>query len=489
MSPVTEHTPDPGTTPSESRVSLWGGRFAGGPADALAALSRSTHFDWRLAPYDIAGSRAHARVLHAAGLLDEATLAEMLEGLAQLLADVESGAFAPGEDDEDVHTALERGLIERAGADVGGRLRAGRSRNDQVATLFRMYLRDHARVVAALVLDVVDALVSQAARHEGVAMPGRTHLQHAQPVLLGHHLLAHAWALLRDVQRLKDWDVRAAVSPYGSGALAGSSLGLDPEAVASDLGFTTSVENSIDGTASRDFVAELAFVAAMTAVDVSRLAEEVVLWATKEFSFVRLDDAYSTGSSIMPQKKNPDVAELARGKAGRLVGDLAGLLTTLKALPLAYNRDLQEDKEPVFDAVDTLELLLPAFSGMVETMEFDTERLASLAPQGFSLATDVAEWLVREGVPFRVAHEVAGACVRECEERGIELWDLTDADLSAISEHLTPGVRDVLSVEGSLASRDAKGGTAPARVAEQLGRVREAVASARAWAAAPIAVR
>ena len=302
-----------------------------------------------------------------------------------------------------------------------------------------MYLREHARVVAGLVLDVVDALVDQATRHLGVAMPGRTHLQHAQPVLLSHHLLAHAWALLRDVDRLRDWDVRAAVSPYGSGALAGSSLGLDPEAVAADLGFDGSVENSIDGTASRDFVAEFSFVAAMTAVDVSRLAEEVVLWATKEFSFVTLDDAYSTGSSIMPQKKNPDVAELARGKAGRLVGDLAGLLTTLKGLPLAYNRDLQEDKEPVFDAVDTLEVLLPAFSGMVATMVFDTERLESLAPQGFSLATDVAEWLVREGVPFRVAHEVAGACVRECEGRGIELWDLSDADLAGDQPAPHPG--------------------------------------------------
>ncbi|KQZ87371.1 argininosuccinate lyase [Phycicoccus sp. Root563] len=485
-SPTPTAEPD---QPQTGKVSLWGGRFAGGPADALAALSKSTHFDWRLAPYDLAGSRAHARVLHTAGLLDDATLEAMLAGLAQLAADVESGAFAPAEDDEDVHTALERGLIERAGADVGGRLRAGRSRNDQVATLFRMYLRDHARSVAALVLDVVDALVSQASRHPEVAMPGRTHLQHAQPVLLAHHLLAHAWALLRDVQRLQDWDVRAAVSPYGSGALAGSSLGLDPEAVAADLGFTSAVENSIDGTASRDFVAEMAFVAAMTAVDISRLAEEVVLWATKEFSFVALDDAYSTGSSIMPQKKNPDVAELARGKAGRLVGDLAGLMTTLKALPLAYNRDLQEDKEPVFDAVDTLEVLLPAFSGMVETMEFNTERLASLAPQGFSLATDIAEWLVREGVAFRIAHEVAGACVRVCEGRGIELWDLTDADLAAISPHLTPGVRDVLSVEGSLASRSAKGGTAPVRVAEQLTRVQQQAAAARTWAGTPITVR
>lgn len=470
----------PDADPTAS-VSLWGGRFSGGPADALAALSKSTHFDWRLAPHDLAGSRAHARVLHAAGLLDDAMLDAMLDGLERLRADVESGAFVPAESDEDVHTALERGLIERAGADVGGRIRAGRSRNDQVATLFRMYLREHARVVAGLVLDVVDALVAQARTHLGVPMPGRTHLQHAQPVLLSHHLLAHAWPLLRDVDRLRDWDARTSLSPYGSGALAGSSLGLDPEAVASDLGFAGAVENSIDGTASRDFVAEFSFVCAMTAVDVSRLAEEVILWATKEFSFVTLDDSYSTGSSIMPQKKNPDVAELARGKAGRLVGDLAGLLTTLKALPLAYNRDLQEDKEPVFDAVDTLEVLLPAFSGMVATLTFHTERMASLAPQGFSLATDVAEWLVRQGVPFRVAHEVAGETVRACEERGIELWDLGDDDLAAISPHLTPGVRDVLSVEGSMASRSALGGTAPARVAEQLERVEALVATAREW--------
>jgi argininosuccinate lyase len=463
-------------------VSLWGGRFAGGPADALAALSKSTHFDWRLAPHDIAGSRAHARVLHAAGLLDDATLARMLDGLDRLGEDVRTGAFLPADGDEDVHTALERGLIERVGADVGGRLRAGRSRNDQIATLLRMYLREHARLVSGLVLDVVDALVAQADRHIDVAMPGRTHLQHAQPVLLAHHLLAHAWALLRDVDRLQDWDDRTALSPYGSGALAGSSLGLDPEVVAAELGFSGAVENSIDGTASRDFAAEFAFVTAMTAVDISRLAEEVVLWATKEFSFVTLDDAYSTGSSIMPQKKNPDVAELARGKAGRLVGDLTGLLTTLKSLPLAYNRDLQEDKEPVFDAIDTLEVLLPAFSGMVATMVFDTERLESLAPQGFSLATDIAEWLVRQGVPFRVAHEVAGACVRECESRGIELWDLTDADLAAVSEHLTPEVRSVLSVRGSLESRNAKGGTAPERVREQLELVRRRVAQGRLFA-------
>ncbi|WP_199425169.1 argininosuccinate lyase [Actinotalea solisilvae] len=470
-----------GATPSGA---LWGGRFSGGPADALVELSRSTQFDWRLADVDLRGSVAHARVLHGAGLLDDDALAGMLAALERLRSDVASGSFTPVPDDEDVHSALERGLIERAGADLGGRLRAGRSRNDQIATLVRMYLRENARVLAGHVLDVVDALVEQAAAAGTAAMPGRTHLQHAQPVLLAHHLLAHAWPLLRDVERWADWDRRAARSPYGSGALAGSSLGLDPAAVAADLGFDGPVENSIDGTASRDVVAEFAWVAAMVGVDVSRLAEEVVLWATKEFGFVRLHDAYSTGSSIMPQKKNPDVAELARGKAGRLVGDLTGLLTTLKGLPLAYNRDLQEDKEPVFDQVDTLAVLLPAFAGMVATLTFDTERMASLAPQGFSLATDVAEWLVREGVPFRVAHEVAGACVRTCEERGIELWDLSDADLAAISEHLTPAVREVLTVEGSLASRSAVGGTAPVRVAEQLVAARARAAELRAWARA-----
>ncbi len=480
---MSEQSPGTRGAPGAAHVSLWGGRFAGGPADALAELSRSTHFDWRLAQHDIAGSKAHARVLHTAGLLDDAGLAGMLDALDRLADDVASGTFGPRPDDEDVHTALERGLIERAGADLGGRLRAGRSRNDQIATLVRMYLREQARVVSALVLDVVDALVGQAEAAGDAPMPGRTHLQHAQPVLLAHHLLAHAWPLLRDVERFADWDRRAAVSPYGSGALAGSSLGLDPEAVAADLGFAGSVENSIDGTAARDVVAEFAFVSAMVGVDLSRFAEEVVLWSTYEFGFVRLDDAYSTGSSIMPQKKNPDVAELARGKAGRLVGDLTGLLTTLKGLPLAYNRDLQEDKEPVFDQVDTLTVLLPAFAGMVATLRFDTARMASLAPQGFSLATDVAEWLVRQGVPFRVAHEVAGACVRACEqhEPPVELWDLTDDELAAVSEHLTPEVRTVLSVEGSVASRSARGGTAPVRVAEQLGRARARSVELRAW--------
>lgn len=457
---------------------LWGGRFAGGPADALAALSRSTHFDWRLAPYDIAGSRAHARVLRTAGLLTDDELGGMLDALDRLEADVRSGAYAPAPSDEDVHGSLEKGLIERAGPELGGKLRAGRSRNDQIATLGRMYLRDHAAIIARNVLDVVQALLDQAKAHPEAPMPGRTHLQHAQPVLLSHHLLAHAWAMLRDVQRLVDWDARAAVSPYGSGALAGSSLGLDPRAVAAELGFDSAVHNSIDGTAARDVYAEFSWVTAMIAVDMSRISEEITTWATKEFSFVTLDDAYSTGSSIMPQKKNPDIAELARGKAGRLIGDLTGLLATLKGLPLAYNRDLQEDKEPVFDAIDQLEVLLPAVAGMIATLDFNTGRMAELAPQGFALATDVAEWLVRQGVPFRDAHEVAGDAVRVCEQRGVELWDLSDEDFAAISDRLTPGVREVLTVAGSLASRSAQGGTAPSAVAAQIGELERQVAEA-----------
>ncbi|MGY2874888.1 argininosuccinate lyase [Marmoricola sp. URHA0025 HA25] len=457
---------------------LWGGRFAGGPSPELDALSRSTHFDWRLVPYDLAGSRAHARALHTAGLLTDDDLEVLLGGLDALGERSTAGTLLPDPSDEDVHGALERMLLDEVGADVGGKLRAGRSRNDQIATFLRMFLRDHAQVIGHQVLALVDALAGQAEAHLGAVMPGRTHLQHAQPVLLSHHLLAHAWPLLRDVQRLRDWDARVAGdSPYGSGALAGSSLDLDPEQVARELGFTGSASNSIDGTAARDFVAEFAFVTAMIGVDVSRLAEELILWATREFGFVRLDDAFSTGSSIMPQKKNPDISELARGKAGRLIGNLAGLLATLKALPLAYNRDLQEDKEPVFDSVDTLEVLLPAFTGQVATLVFDTGRMAELAPQGFSLATDIAEWLVREGVPFRVAHELAGACVRRCEELGIELDELTDDQFAAIDPRLTPTVRDVLTVEGSVASRNGRGGTAPDRVAEQLTELRAAATS------------
>ncbi|MEU9851533.1 argininosuccinate lyase [Streptomyces sp. NPDC047985] len=470
---------------SNGDVRLWGARFADGPAEALAKLSASVHFDWRLAPYDIAGSRAHARVLNKAGLLTGDELERMIAGLDRLESDVADGSFTGTVADEDVHTALERGLLERLGPELGGKLRAGRSRNDQIATLLRMYLRDHARIIGGLIAELQGALVGLAEAHPDVAMPGRTHLQHAQPVLFAHHVLAHAHALSRDAERLRQWDERTAVSPYGSGALAGSSLGLDPEAVAAELGFEHgSVGNSIDGTASRDFVAEFAFITAMIGVNLSRIAEEVIIWNTKEFSFVTLHDAFSTGSSIMPQKKNPDIAELARGKSGRLIGNLTGLMATLKALPLAYNRDLQEDKEPVFDSCDQLEVLLPAFTGMMATLTVNRERMEELAPAGFSLATDVAEWLVKQGVPFRVAHEVAGACVKECEGQGIELDQLTDEQFAKVSRHLTPEVRTVLNVPGALASRSGRGGTAPSAVAVQLAEVKADLAVQREWAAA-----
>ncbi|MDF0531866.1 argininosuccinate lyase [Tsukamurella sp. 8F] len=464
--------------------SLWGGRFASGPAEAMADLSRSTHFDWALAPYDVRASQAHARVLHRAGLLSDEALTEMLEALDRLAADVASGAFAPSGSDEDVHGALERGLIERAGADVGGRLRAGRSRNDQVATLFRMWLRDAVRLVASGVLDVVDSLVAQAQENPDVVMPGKTHLQAAQPILLAHHLLAYTHPLLRDVARLADLDRRLAVSPYGSGALAGSSLGLDPDAIAADLGFDSAADNSLDATASRDFAAEAAFVLAMIGVDLSRWSEDVILWSTAEFGYVTLADAWSTGSSIMPQKKNPDVAELSRGKAGRLIGNVSGLLATLKAQPLAYNRDLQEDKEPVFDSVEQLRLLLPAVAGLTATLTFHPERMAALAPAGYTLATDIAEWMVRQGVPFRVAHEAAGECVRRAEARGVGLDELTDAEFAAVHPSLTPAVRGVLTVAGSVASRSARGGTAGTAVARQLDAVRAETARLRDWVGA-----
>jgi argininosuccinate lyase len=461
---------------------LWGGRFAAGPADALARLSVSVQFDWRLAPYDLLASRAHARVLHRAGLLSDAELERMLAALASLDEACRDGTFRPSVTDEDVHTALERGLLERVGS-LGGKLRAGRSRNDQVATDLRLYLRDHVRRVVSFVVELETALLGQAGEHLDTPAPGMTHLQHAQPVVLGHQLLAHAQALARDVSRLRDWDKRAAVSPLGAGALAGSSLPLDPEAVAAELGFDRAAENSMDAVSDRDFAAEFCFAAALLGVHLSRLGEEIVLWSSAEFGWAEIDDAYATGSSIMPQKKNPDVAELARGKAGRLIGGLTGLLTTLKGLPLTYNRDLQEDKEPVFDAVDTLLLVLPAMAGLVSTIHFHAQRLSRGASTGFALATDLAELLVRRGVPFREAHEVVGHLVVWCQVHECDLPDVSDEDLAKISDHLTPDIREVLSVRGALAARRAPGGTAPERVAEQLARLRTVVDEHAAWAA------
>ena len=464
------------------RTSLWGGRFEGGPAEALARLSVSVHFDWRLAPYDLQSSNAHARVLQRAGLLSADELDRMLGALDELRTEVADGSFQARVEDEDVHTALERGLLDKLGH-LGGKLRAGRSRNDQVATDLRLYLRDHARQVVDRLAELEEALVAQAERHLDTPAPGMTHLQHAQPVLFGHQLLAHVQALARDVARLRDWDVRAAVSPLGSGALAGSSLSVDPVSSAAELGFSSSAANSMDAVSDRDFVAEFLFAAALLGVHLSRLGEEVVLWNSTEFGWVTLDDAFSTGSSIMPQKKNPDIAELARGKAGRLIGHVVGSLAMLKGLPLTYDRDMQEAQEPCFDAVETLLLVLPAMAGMIATMTVHADVLEASAPTGFALATDVAELLVKNGVAFRDAHEAVGQLVVWCTTHGRELHEASDAELAAVSAHLTPDVRSVLDVRGAIAARDGHGGTAPVRVREQLEAVRHEVAGHRTWSA------
>jgi argininosuccinate lyase len=467
---------------------LWGGRFAGSPAEALARLSVSVQFDWRLAPYDLAASRAHARVLSHAGLLTTDELGRMLAAIDDLEAACASGEFRPSVDDEDVHTALERGLLERLGV-LGGKLRAGRSRNDQVATDLRLYLRERVRGIAGRLVELAEALVEQAGRHVSTPAPGFTHMQPAQPITFGHQLLAHVQALLRDLDRLRDWDRRAAVCPLGAGALAGSSLRLDPAEVARELGFAAAAPNSIDAVSDRDFVAEFLFVAALTGVHLSRLGEEVVLWATPSFGWVELDDAFATGSSIMPQKKNPDVAELARGKSGRLIGHLTAVLTMLKGLPLAYDRDLQEDKEPAFDAVDTLDVVLPALAGMISTMTVRVDRLAAAAPAGYTLATEVADWLVRRGVPFREAHEITGRLIVLCAARECSLDEVSDEDLRAVSKHLGPEVRDVLSVAGALAARTTPGSTGPGPVAGQLAAVTARLAGWRAWAAERVVPR
>lgn len=448
-------------------MSLWGGRFSEEPADAVFALSRSVHFDWRLAPYDLRASLAHLAVLESSGLLTSEVSAKIRSALLELIEEVASGAFTYNDTDEDVHSALERGLTEKLG-EIGGSLRAGRSRNDQVATDLRLYAIDAMLGIAQMTIALQQALLSKADEYADAPAVGFTHMQHAQPVLFGHELAKHAHAFNRDLDRIDDWFIRTSVSPLGSGALAGSSLPLSPEATAAALGFKKSAGNSIDAVSDRDFVAEALFVTSMIGMHLSRIGEEWCIWATTEFGWAQVSDSYSTGSSIMPQKKNPDMAELARGKAGRLVGNLTGVLTMLKGLPFAYNRDLQEDKEPLFDSFDTLALVLPAVTGMVSTTQFDRAKMAASAPTGYSLATEIADFLVRAHVPFASAHEAAGKCVALAENKKIELHEITDADLSSIHPALTPDVRGVLTVEGALASRTTYGGTAPAALARQL---------------------
>jgi len=448
-------------------MALWGGRFAQGPADAVFALSRSVHFDWRLAPYDLRSSLAHLKILRASGLIQEDIAKQIEKALRDLTTEVASGKFTAIDSDEDVHSALERGLIEKTGP-AGGSLRAGRSRNDQVATDLKLFAIDHMLEVANSITQLQAALLTKASEYGDAPAPGFTHMQHAQPILFGHEIAKHAQSFARDLERIQDWLVRTNVSPLGSGALSGSGLSLDPAATAQDLGFSSSSANSIDAVSDRDFVAEALFILSLVGVHLSRIGEEWCLWATTEFGWAQVADAYSTGSSIMPQKKNPDMAELARGKAGRLIGNLTAVLAMLKGLPFAYNRDLQEDKEPLFDSIDTVLLVLPAVTGMVATTNFDRAKMLAAAPLGFSLATEIADFLVRAHVPFAQAHEAAGKCVALCEKDGIELDQLSDQQFESIHSALTPEVRKVLTVQGAIASRVTVGATGPAAFADQM---------------------
>ena len=448
-------------------MALWGGRFAQGPEDSVFALSRSVHFDWRLAAYDLRSSMAHLAVLKKSGLLAAKEADAINAALRELATQVADGSFAPIDTDEDVHSALERGLTEKLGA-VGGALRAGRSRNDQVTNDLRLFSIDHMLEIATLITHLQSAILEKAAEYVNDPAPGFTHIQHAQPVSFGHELAKHAHAFARDLDRINDWLTRTSVNSLGAGALAGSSLTLDPAFTAKNLGFDSTFANSIDAVSDRDYVAEALFICAMIGNHLSRIGEEWTLWSSQEFAWAKVADAYSTGSSIMPQKKNPDVAELARGKSGRLVGNLMSVMTMLKALPFAYNRDLQEDKEPLFDSIDTLLLVLPAVTGMIATTDFDREKMALAAPTGFSLATEIADYLAKKNVPFAQAHEAAGKCVSLCESSDRQLHQLTNLELLAVHPKLDGEVRELLTVHGALSSRTTAGGTAPTVVAQQI---------------------
>ncbi len=455
-------------------ATLWHGRFEGTASQALQALNDSLPFDQRMFREDVEGSRAHVRMLARVGLISDADASAVLEALDATEAELVNGTFVFVDEDEDIHTAVERRVTELAG-EAGARLHTGRSRNDQVATDLRLWTKRELHELAALVTDFQFTLAAVADVAGEAYLPGYTHLQQAQPVLLAHHFLAHGWALARDVDRLLDARARADVSPLGAGALAGSSLPLDPDGTAADLGFSSRFENSLDAVSDRDFVAETLFVLALLGVHLSRIGEELVLWSTEEFGFVELDDAFSTGSSMLPHKKNPDIAELARGKAGRLVGHLTGFLTTLKGLPLAYNKDLQEDKEPLFNACDTVRLTLLALDGMVATMVLNTGRMAEAADGPYVAAIDLAEYLVSGGMPFREAHTLVGSLVRSALA-----GDGSFEDLVASDHRLGPEAAALLESGMPMRRRSTPGGAGPEPVVIQRARFADQLNSQRA---------
>jgi len=443
---------------------LWGGRFEGGPAEIMARINASIDFDKRLAAQDVAGSRAHCSMLAAQGIISKADARAILAGLDKVEAEIAAGKLRWDRRLEDIHMHVEARLAELIG-EPAKRLHTARSRNDQIATDFKLFVRDAIDRVDADIRDLLRALLDQAERHAATVMPGFTHLQAAQPVTFGHHLHAYVEMLGRDRGRLADARRRLNESPLGAAALAGTSFPIDRAATARALGFDRPTANSMDAVADRDFALEFLAAAAILGVHLSRLAEELVIWSSAQFRFVRLSDSFTTGSSIMPQKRNPDAAELVRGKTGRIFGALQALLVMLKGLPLTYSKDMQEDKEPLFDAVDTLALVVPAMAGMVRDMRPNAAAMAAAAGSGFSTATDLADWLVREaGLPFRDAHHVVGRVVAAAEKKGVALDALSAAELAAIDRRLRPEARKVLSVAASVASRTSQGGTAPSRV-------------------------
>jgi argininosuccinate lyase len=451
-------------------MALWGGRFSEPTDDDLRRLNDSLPFDRRLWAQDIAGSMAYARAIAAAGVISGAEAETILTGLEHIRTEFETGQFAFAPDDEDIHTAVERRLVERVGP-VGGRLHTGRSRNDQVATDFRLWAMQAGEQIDALLIQTQAALIDQAEAHTETLVPGYTHLQPAQPITAGHWLMSYFWMLARDRDRLADARRRANVSPLGSGALAGTPLNIDRDRLAADLGFASASPNSLDAVSDRDFVAELLFVCSLIGVHLSRLAEDVILYSNPAFGFITLDDRYSTGSSLMPQKRNADPMELARGKASRLIGRLAGFLATLKGLPAGYNKDLQEDKEALFDGVDTLIALLPVITGVIRTLRLNTGAMRSALTDDM-LATDLADYLVRRGMPFRQAHHVVGQIVRLAAQQGITLAAVPLALMQQISPLFAPDVSTVFDFEAAVARRAAVGGTAPAAVREQIAAAR-----------------
>ncbi len=451
---------------------MWGGRFAGGPAAIMASINASIGFDQRLHRQDIEGSRAHCRMLMRQGIITQADGAAILSGLDGVAKEIEDGRLAFRAELEDIHMNVEARLKELIG-EPAGRLHTARSRNDQVAVDFRLWVRDAIDATDAALADLIEALLDQAERGAATVMPGFTHLQTAQPVTFGHHLMAYVEMLLRDRGRFADARRRLNESPLGAAALAGTSFPIDRHDTAAALGFDRPMANSMDAVSDRDFALEYLSAASISAIHLSRLAEEIVLWVSDGFRFVTLSDAFTTGSSIMPQKRNPDAAELVRAKAGRIVGALTTLLIIMKGLPLSYGKDMQEDKEPTFDAADALALAIAATAGMVRDLAPNAEAMRRAAASGYSTATDLADWLVRAlGLPFREAHHVTGAIVRKAEQRGVQLAELPLADMQAVEPRITEEVRAVLSVEQSVASRTSFGGTAPENV-------RQAVAAAR----------